>query len=145
MSRLIAVCLSLLLLGFGIADPAWAQKKKVDQLLKDLESKDPQTRIAACNGISNLVDIRLAYAQMALPALRAILAKDPNARVRQVALGVLGRTEAEPKDYVVNMIKYLKEDKDIGVQDHCPGLAGQLRPGCGGRHFASPGTVGRAA
>lgn len=124
MPRLVGLCVGILLLGLMASHSSGAQKKKIDELLKELESNNPQTRITACNEVGKLADVRLAYAKMALPALRNILAKDPDGKVRQAALAALGKTEAETKDYIANMLKYLKEDKDYGVQTTALNLLG---------------------
>lgn len=116
MPRFVALLLGILVLGLVFTDSARGQKKKIDDLLKDLDSKNAQARIAACNEIGKLADIRLAYAKMALPSIRAILAKEPDAKVREAALAALGKIESDSKEYVANMLKYLKEDKDFAVQ-----------------------------
>jgi len=98
------------------ADPALAQKKKIEDLLKELDSKTPATRISALDEVGKLADVRLPYAQKALPQIRDMLAKDGDAKVRVAALVALGRIESETKEYVPNMLKYFKEDKDYTVQ-----------------------------
>jgi HEAT repeat protein len=116
MRRLVALCLGVSVLGLWLADPALAQKRKIDDLLKDLDNKTAQTRITALNEIGDLALVKLPHGQKALPQIRTILAKDTDANVRAAALGALGKIEAENKDYIANMMKYLKEDKDYGVQ-----------------------------
>ena len=69
--------------------------------------------------------VKLKWSQMALPQIREILAKDADPKMRSAALDCLGKVEAEPKDYVVNMMKYLKEDKDFGVQGTALALLAQ--------------------
>ncbi|MBY0522748.1 MAG: HEAT repeat domain-containing protein [Gemmataceae bacterium] len=122
MRRLTALCLGILVLALTVDQPAWAQKKKIEDLLKDLDSKTPQTRIDALNEIGKLAEIKLSYAQKALPQMREILGKDGDVKVRIAALGALGKVESETKEYVPNMLKYLKEDKDYGVQNTALGM-----------------------
>jgi HEAT repeat protein len=128
MRRLIALCLGMAIIGaLSQANPAWAQKKKIEDLLKELDSKTPATRIAALDEVGKLADVRLPYAQKALPQIREILAKDGDVKVRVAALVALGRIESETKDYVPNMLKYLKEDKDYAVQAQALAQLGQYQ------------------
>jgi HEAT repeat protein len=120
MRRLVALLLAVTIVGLCSSDAAFGQKKKkIDDLLKDLDSKTPATRITALKEIGDLAEIKLSYGLMAMPQIRDILAKEPDVKVRVAALGALGKIEAEPKDYIANMMKYLKEDKDYGLQNAC--------------------------
>jgi HEAT repeat protein len=114
--------IAVMVVGLCSSEPAWAQKKKIDDLLKDLDSKTAATRINALKEVGDLAEIKLAYAQKALPQIRDMLAKDTDVKIRAAALTALGKIEAEPKEYIANMMKYLKEDKDYGVQNTALGL-----------------------
>src|SRR5262245_7188085 len=114
MRRFVALMLAIGIVGFCCSEPAWGQKKKIDDLLKDLDSKTPATRITALREIGDLAEIKLSYAQKALPQIRDFLAKDTDVKIRIASLTALGKIEAEPKEYIANMMKYLKEDKDAG-------------------------------
>lgn len=124
MRRLLALHVALVVVVLGFVDTAQAQKKKIDVLLKDIDSKDANTRITALKDVGDLAEVKISYAQMALPQIRTILEKEPDVKVRIAALGALGKIESEPKEYVPNMLKYLKEDKDFGVQGTALGLLG---------------------
>ncbi len=119
MRRLFLLCLSIAVLGLCNDRPAWAQKKKIDELIKELDSKNAAVRVNALNEIGDYAAIKLVYAQKALPQMREFLAKDPDVKIRVAALVALGKTEYENAEYIANMMKYLKEDKDFGVQGKC--------------------------
>lgn len=132
MRRLLTLCLGILAIGLLTrADPAYAQKKKLEDMLKELDSKTPATKIGALDEFGKLADIKLSYAQKALPQIRDILAKDGDAKVRAAALVALGRIEGDTEQYVPNMLKYLKEDKDYGVQGTALQLLAQYQQAAG--------------
>jgi hypothetical protein len=116
MRRFIALCLGICVVAGLCQEPAWAQKKKIEDLLKELDSKTAATKISALDEVGKLSAVRLPYAQKALPQIREMLAKDTDPKVRIAALAALGLIESETKDYVPNMLKYFKEDKDFTVQ-----------------------------
>lgn len=130
MRRLIVLCFGVFVLGLLCrSEPAWAQKKKLEDLLKDLDSKTAATKIAALEEFGKLASVKITYAEKALPQIRDILAKDGDVKVRIAALTCLSRIEGEEKDYVPSMIKYLKEDKDFGVQGTALQLIAQGQQG----------------
>ena len=123
MRRLILLIVAIGIVSLGITEPALAQKK-IDTILKDIDSKDTAKRLTALRDVGELADVKLSQAQMALKQIRDILAKDPDPKVRAAALGALGKIEAENKEYIANMMQYLKEDKDFGVQQTALALLG---------------------
>jgi len=128
MRRLLALCVGITALSLISIDTLSAQTRpKIDDLLKDLGSKDAKTKITALGHVGDYAAVKLAYAQKALPQMREILAKDTDPKVRSAALVALGKTEAESKEYVANMLKYLKEDKDYGVQAKALELLGNYQ------------------
>lgn len=125
MHRFIVLLTGILVLSL-VAQPAHGQKKlKIEDLLKELDSKDAGVRTTALREIGAMAAVKLKWSQMALPQIRDILAKDADAKMRIAALDCLGKVEADVKDYVPNMMKYLKEDKDFGVQNTALALLAQ--------------------
>jgi HEAT repeat protein len=122
MRRFIALAVGILVLSL-VSSPAHAQKKaKIEDLLKELDSKDAGVRTTALREIGEMAAVKLKWAQMALPQIRGMLTKDTDPKMRAAALTCLGKVEADVKDYVPNMMKVLKDDKDFGVQNTALGL-----------------------
>lgn len=119
MRRFLFLCLGIVALNLVNAGPAWSQKKsKIEDLLKELDSKNSAAvRATALREIGELAAVKLVWAKMALPQVREILDKDKDATLRSAALVCLAKTEADVPKFVPNMMKYLKEDKDFGVQN----------------------------
>ena len=116
MPRFVALCVGVLLLGLGYTDSAQNPEEENRCSPQGIGEQRPAD---ADHGLQRdrQAGRRSPRLRQDGPAgLRAILAKDSDAKVRQAALAALGKTEAETKDYVANMLKYLKEDKDFGVQ-----------------------------
>jgi HEAT repeat protein len=131
MRRLVMLGLGLMLAGM-LAGPACAQKsKKVDELIKDLDSKNDDVRINALADIGKLAEVKTSWGKMALPQVLEILNKDPQAKMRSAALACLGKIQADPGKYCDNMMKYLKEDKDFGVKGTALALLAQYQQEAG--------------
>jgi hypothetical protein len=119
MRRFLFLCLGIVALNLTATGPAWSQKKaKIEDLLKELDSKNSAAvRATALREIGELAAVKLVWAKMALPQMREILDKEKDATLRSAALVCLAKTEADVPKFVPNMMKYLKEDKDYGVQN----------------------------
>jgi len=104
----------IVLLGFVAPVLADNREEKVTRYVKDLESKDAQTRATAAIEIGNIAAIKAAYGKPALDALLKAL-KDKDAKVRAAAAEALGKLD-EPKKTVEPLVELLKNDKSVTVK-----------------------------
>jgi hypothetical protein len=93
-----------------------AQKKEdLPRYIKGLTAKDAQERIAACEGIGAIGELKKVYAKDAVEPLCNVLRTDADAKVRQTAAATLGRIEADAAKATPALIQGLK-DKERPVQ-----------------------------
>jgi len=122
----------LLLACFAVAVPAAnAQKSKKEDLgkfIKQLGAKDSKERIAACEGIAEIGELKRIYARDACEPLVDVVRKDSDAGVRAAAASTLGRIDADPEKAVPALIEGLK-DKERNVQIASATALGALRSG----------------
>jgi HEAT repeat protein len=128
MRRFAVLCLGCLFLGLALAEAQTAKKEDIAKYIKSLTAKDPQERIAACEGISAIGELKKVYATDAVDPLCAVLQKDDDAKVRLAAATALGRIEADPAKATPALIQGLR-DKERGVQAASANTLGILGPG----------------
>jgi hypothetical protein len=69
MKPLLCFCAGLAFIASGLARADTKASKKVQELLKDLKSPNPNIRIYAADELGYQAEIRLANAKVAIPAL----------------------------------------------------------------------------
>lgn len=111
---------SLLALGcLLVASPCFAyeplRKEDMPRLLKDLSAAEPKVRIAACEGIGEVGEIRAAYAREAVEPLLDLVKNDVETKVREAAAIALGRIDGDPEKVVPVLIEVIKNDKERTV------------------------------
>lgn len=118
MRRILGFALGVLLLSL-VAQPAQGQKKaKIEDLIKELDAKNTANiRTNALREIGDLAAVKLKWARMAQPQIQDMLDKDASPQIRSASLVCIGKIESDVKNFVPIMLKYLKEDKDFGVQN----------------------------
>jgi HEAT repeat protein len=92
-----------------------AKKEELAQHIKNLSAKDAKDRIAACDGIAAIGELKKVLAKDAVDPLCGVLQKDEDAKVRQAAAAALGRIEADAAKATPALITGLK-DKERPVQ-----------------------------
>src|SRR5262245_42291047 len=121
------------LLVFGCLVLSWnlveAQSPKdLPKYIKNLTAKDPQDRIAACEGIGAIGEVKKVLAKDAVDPLCDVLRKDDDAKVRTAAAVALGKIEADATKATPALIQGLK-DKERPVQIASANALGYIGPG----------------
>lgn len=129
MKRL-AIGLICLLLGLsGGASAQVKTKAEVDELVKILKnSKDPKSRAAAANELTQTGLVRLAMIRPTEQTLIDAL-KDESQEVRGAALGTLGLITPYKKERVPNLLGLLKDGENPNIQGAAAVMLGQTEGG----------------
>jgi HEAT repeat protein len=101
--------------------------KKVQALLKDLQSSSPKRRLYAVEEIGHIAELRLKDAQPAIPNVLKAL-KDANPGVRRAAMLALVKMEADPKETVPAYIEIIQKDTNQTVRQAAVTALGQIGP-----------------
>ncbi len=121
--------------GLLVATVAWGQEQKVPGLLKELQSPDVKTRVAACLELSKLGPA----AKDALPALINALQAKNDGQLRCAAAMTIGAIGSDAKDAVPALVDALTSD-DQQLRAYAAHCAGSDWPGCGRSGGAANGT-----
>ena len=113
MGRFTAFVFGCLVLSCGLVEAQ--SPKDLPKYIKNLTAKDAQERIAACEGIATIGEIKKVLAKDAVDPLCDVLRKDDDAKVRTAAATALGRIEADASKATPALIQGLK-DKERPVQ-----------------------------
>lgn len=128
MKRLTVLVLGCFFLVAPAADAQKAKKEELGKFIKQLNAKDAKERIAACEGIAEIGELKKIFAKDAYEPLASVVRKDGDAGVRAAAASALGRIDADPDKAVPALIEGLK-DKDRNVQLAAAGALGALGTG----------------
>jgi HEAT repeat protein len=128
MKRLTVLALGCFFLAVPSADAQKAKKEDLAKFVKQLNAKDAKERIAACEGIAEIGELKKAFAKDAYEPLANVVRKDSDAGVRAAAASALGRIDADPVKAVPALIEGLK-DKERNVQVASAGALGALGSG----------------
>jgi len=128
MKRLTVLVVGCFFLVAPAADAQKAKKEELGKFIKQLAAKDAKERVAACEGIAEIGELRKIFAKDAYEPLANVVLKDGDAGVRAAAAAALGRIDAAPEKAVPALIEGLK-DKDRNVQLASAGALGALGKG----------------
>lgn len=128
MRRLVLLGLGCIILASAGIDARGQKKEDLPKFLKELTAKDPKDRIAACDGIGAIGELKKVYAKDAVGPVCEVLRKDADAKVRQAAAATLGRIDADAAQATPALIQGLK-DGDAGVKAASATALGALGPG----------------
>jgi HEAT repeat protein len=129
MKRLTVLVLGCFFLAGASAEAQQkAKKEDVPKYIKQLTAKDAKERIAACEALAEIGELKKAYAKDAYEPLAHAVSKDGDPGVRAKAAEALGRIDADPTKAVPALIEGLK-DKDRNVQVASANALGALGPG----------------
>src|SRR5262245_39468550 len=115
MRRLVFLGLGFLILVSAGIDARGQKKEDLPRYIKELTAKEPKDRIAACDGIGAIGELKKVYAKDAVDPLCDVLRKDADAGVRKAAAATLGRIEADAVKATPALIQGLK-DADSNVK-----------------------------
>lgn len=128
MKRLTVLVLGCFFLAVPAADAQKAKKEEIAKYIKQLGAKDAKERIAACEGIAEIGELKKVFAKDAYEPLASVVRKDSDAGVRAAAAAALGRIDADPDKAVPALIEGLK-DKERNVLLAAANALGALGPG----------------
>jgi HEAT repeat protein len=130
MKRAVVLGVVCLFLADGVSRGQQVPKKEdVPQLIKDLSAKDAKARLAACQGLGLLGQVKASYVRPAINQLCDVAKKDSDVKVRAEAVTALGLIDPDPEKAAPVLLGALKEDKDQGVQMAAVTALGNLGPG----------------
>jgi HEAT repeat protein len=126
MRRITLLTVGCLIFSAGLASADPPRKEDMPKFITNLKADQAKVRIAACENIAELGEIKAAYAREAVDPLLEVVKTDEDAKVREAAALALGRIDPDPVKTVPVLMAVIKEDKERFVQAAAIGSLGPL-------------------